>query len=123
MAEKKAKEEAEKNTFTGTYTNGQGESQTISEDGQMKIIRWTNEYDVDLNTGEKQEDGSILAYKLVNGNGDTVIRIYVYPAGIPLSAPSHDYSTLEETDSNKNRLYFTYSDAPNIKSNVYYQAD
>ncbi|NMA66900.1 MAG: sigma-70 family RNA polymerase sigma factor [Clostridiaceae bacterium] len=123
LAEKKAKEEAEKNTFTGTYTNGQGESQTISEDGQMKIIRWTNEYDVDLNTGEKQEDGSILAYKLVNGNGDTVIRLYVYPAGIPLSAPSHDYSTLEETDSNKNRLYFTYSDAPNIKSNVYYQAD
>lgn len=123
LAEKKAKEEAEKNTFTGTYTNGQGESETISEDGQMKIIRWTNEYDVDLNTGEKQEDGSILAYKLVNGDGDTVIRIYVYPAGIPLSAPSHDYSTLEETDSNKNRLYFTYSDAPNIKSNVYYQAD
>lgn len=115
--------DAEKKAYAGTYKNSVEESAeiTINEDGQLKVTHQNSEYNIDINN--KQDDGSVIAYRIRNDFGDTTLCVYIYSVGIELSAYDHDTDTLKITDKNKIRLFFTYQDVPDIKSNVYYKMD
>lgn len=115
--------DAEKKAFVGTYNNSDGDSEAIiiTEDGQLKVTHWNSEFNIDINN--IQEDGSIIACRIKNDLGDTALSVYIYPVGIELSAYDHDTNTMKTTDKNQIRLFFTYQDVPDIKSNVYYKVD
>ncbi len=113
----------EKMVYCGIYKNSNREGKAISigEADQLIIVDQDNEYDIDTNN--KQEDGAIEAYTRKNDMGDTSMRIYIYPVGTELSAFNHETGAMETTDKDKIRLFFTYQDVPDIRSNVYYKIE
>ena len=112
--------EEPENPFVGTFINGMGESVviTITDDGRLQF----NENDLDL--GNIQDDGSILAHEYVDEDyGEVWSSLFIYPAGVPLSVWSHETNSNVETDSSRLRLYMTFTDVPDIRSNLYYKLE
>jgi hypothetical protein len=112
--------ETAENPFVGTYRNGMGENVviTITDDGRLQF----NENDLDL--GNIQDDGSILAHEYVDEEyGEVWSRLFIYPVGVPLSVWSHETNINVETDGNRLRLFVTFTDVPDYRSNVYYKLE
>lgn len=114
--------DTEKKAYVGTYKNSIGDSATIkmSKNGQLKFIFQNSgdkEYNID--TKNKKDNGSFEAYIDKNNSGEVSFCIYIYSVGIELSAYDHNTSKMQTTDKNKIRLFLTYQDVPDIKTNVY----
>ena len=108
------------NPFVGTFINSMGESVviTITDDGRLQYG------DIDLDIRNIQDDGSILAHEYVDEEyGEVWSRLFIYPVGVPLSVWSHETNSNVETDSSRIRLFMTFTDVPDYRSNVYYKLE
>lgn len=107
------------NPYVGIYKNNQEEYReiTVSEDG---TLQWLGR-DIDLEN--VQEDGSILALKIEQGPDIAPICMYIYPVGVELFVYDNNTFTEVESDKSKIRLFFTYSDVPDINYSVYYKTE
>jgi len=108
------------NPFVGTYRNSTGETATITitDDGRLQYR------ELDLDTYNIQENGSILAHVTYDEDfGDVWFRLFIYPIGVSLAAWSHETNSFVETDDSRLRLFMIFTDVPDIRTNVYYKME
>ena len=108
------------NPFVGTYRNSMGgvTDITITDDGRLQ------HRELDLDIYNIQENGSILVHEYVDEEfGDVWLRLFIYPVGVSLSAWSHETNSFVETDDTRLRLFMTFTDVPDVRTNVYYKVE
>jgi len=108
------------NPFVGTFRNSMGEvtAITITDDGRLQ------HREIDLDIYNIQENGSILAYTAYCEDfADVWFRLFIYPIGVSLVAWSHETNSFLETDDSRLRLFMTFTDVPDIRTNVYYKME
>ncbi len=112
------------NIYVGDYRNNSGEiiKVTTTDNGMLKFKNtFIDESNIDVNNLIFNEDGSFLAGEKESGPNVATSKIFIYPVGASLDVYNNETFELAATDNSKIRLYLTFSDVPDIRTNVYYK--